>query len=145
MSLSMPLLTPEFDPSLFVQVQQVREFIEEYCEPFDRHVQAHIIILSNPVIRAFARLLLRVFEPPQVKLPSTSLAFPHLPSPPHHLRLTFISSSTRLTFTASPQPYLITKDDAAADEFASSCCNRPRSYLKASYNTTHEFKFPGLS
>ena len=89
------------------QVQQVREFIEEYCEPFDTHVQAHIIILSNPVIRAFARVLLRLFEP--------------------------------------PQPYLITKDDAAADEFAGRCCNRPRSYVKQSYDTKHEFKFPGLS
>ena len=47
------------------QVQQVREFLEEYVERFDTHVQAHIIMLKNPVVRAFASLLLHFFEPPQ--------------------------------------------------------------------------------
>jgi hypothetical protein len=47
------------------QVAQVTAFVGEYAEAFDDRVQAHIIILSNPVVRAFARLLLHFFEPPQ--------------------------------------------------------------------------------
>lgn len=85
------------------QVNQVREFVDEFAELFDTHVQAHIILLSNPVVRAFARVLLRFFEP--------------------------------------PQPYIITKEDAAAEEFALHCCNPPRSYRKASYNKTGKFSF----
>ena len=83
------------------QINQVREFIDEFAEPFDTYVQAHIIILSNPIVRTFARVLLHFFEP--------------------------------------PQPYIITKSDEGADEFAANCCNHPRSYRKKKYNKNHKF------
>lgn len=47
------------------QVKQVKEFVDEFAQQFDTHVQAHVIILSNPIVRAFLSLLLRVFDPPQ--------------------------------------------------------------------------------
>lgn len=47
------------------QVQQVRDFTYEFAEAFDRHVQAHAIILKNPLVIAFAHILLRFFQPPQ--------------------------------------------------------------------------------
>ena len=46
-------------------VVQVRDFTYEFAEAFDRHVQAHAIILKNPLVIAFAHILLRFFQPPQ--------------------------------------------------------------------------------
>jgi len=88
------------------QVGQVRQFVDSSAEAFDTYVQAHIILISNPIVRAFARIILHFFEP--------------------------------------PQPYLITKHDAAADDFAHRCCTKPRSFRKASYDLSHDFHYPGL-
>lgn len=88
------------------QVNQVRKFVDGHAEAFDTHVQAHIILISNPIVRAFARVILHFFAP--------------------------------------PQPYLITKTDEAADEFAREiAARRPRSFRKRSYDLSHEFSFPG--
>ena len=36
-------------------------FVDEFAQQFDTHVQAHILLLSNPFTRAFARVLLHFF------------------------------------------------------------------------------------
>ena len=46
-------------------IRKVRDWVEVNVRPWDRYVQAHAIILSNPLQRMFAHLLLRVFLPPQ--------------------------------------------------------------------------------
>lgn len=87
------------------QVRQVKKFADGFARQWDTYAQANVIILSNPIIRTFAGLLLRFFS--------------------------------------TPQPYHIARDDAGADDFAQSCCNKPRSFVKASYDTDSEFKLFG--
>ena len=74
------------------QVRQVKEWLKGHLVAWDTHVQGHAIILSNPIARTFAWLLIRAFSP--------------------------------------PQPVTIARDEAEADEFARTCCSKPRSYVK---------------
>ena len=47
------------------QIRQVHDFLDDHLIAWDTYVQAHAVILTNPLVRAFAALLKRLFEPPQ--------------------------------------------------------------------------------
>jgi len=83
---------PQFSPSM---MRAVQDWVEVHVHAWDTHVQAHAVIVSNPIARSFARFLVKFFQP--------------------------------------PQPVGIVAHEAAAHEFATSCCPKPRSYVKTSY------------
>jgi hypothetical protein len=76
------------------------EWAEKNALEWDTRVQAHALLVPNPVLASIASLLIRLFAP--------------------------------------PQPVSILKDDDEARAFAQSCCARPRSWVKDSYDTRDE-------
>eukprot|EP00966_Prymnesium_polylepis_P119417 2759966-Prymnesium_polylepis.1 len=76
-------------------IRHARNWVDAYAPAWDSRVQAHALIVGNPLYRGLANLLFRVFAP--------------------------------------PQPWIITGDEAAAVEFARTCCPKPRSWVKKSY------------
>ena len=47
------------------QMQMVRAWVEVQVIPWDTHVQAHVLLLTNPIVRSLAALAVRLFAPPQ--------------------------------------------------------------------------------
>ena len=47
------------------QWKTVRKWVSKNVRTWDAHAQGHAAILSNPIARAFAALMARVFQPPQ--------------------------------------------------------------------------------
>lgn len=70
--LTWPRVTPK-------QLQAVGLWLEDNVVAWDTHVQAHTLLLSNPIVRGLAQLLIKVFAPPQpvriVKNEEEALAF----------------------------------------------------------------------
>jgi hypothetical protein len=83
---------PQYSPAM---IRAVQDWVEVHVHAWDTHVQAHAVIVSNPIARSFARFLVQFFQP--------------------------------------PQPVGIVAHEAAAHDFAISCCPKPRSYVKTSY------------
>jgi hypothetical protein len=88
---------PQFSPAM---MRAVQDWVEVHVQAWDTHVQAHAVIVANPIARSFARFLVKFFLP--------------------------------------PQPVGIVAHEAAAHEFAISCCPKPRSYVKTSYAARDE-------
>ena len=57
-----PLVWPRLTPRL---LRMVREWVDANARRWDQHVQAHAILLTNPLLRPIARLLCQLFAPPQ--------------------------------------------------------------------------------
>jgi hypothetical protein len=47
------------------QLRMIREWVDEHARQWDTHVQAHAVLLTNPIVRSLARLVIRLFAPPQ--------------------------------------------------------------------------------
>ena len=47
------------------QFRMIRDWVGEYLLPWDTYAQAHSLLVSNVVVRAFLSLVVRVFKPPQ--------------------------------------------------------------------------------
>lgn len=53
---------PQLSPAM---MSAVHEWVEVNVHAWDTHVQAHAVIVSNPLARSFARFLVQMFLPPQ--------------------------------------------------------------------------------
>ena len=87
-----PVQWPKLTPSMF---RTIRAWVDVNAVSWDTHVQAHAILLTNPVVRSIAQLVIRLFAP--------------------------------------PQPIRIVASEAEALDFHSTCCRKPRSWVKPSY------------
>ena len=83
---------PKLTPSMF---RTIRAWVDVNAVSWDTHVQAHAILLTNPIVRSIAQLVIRLFAP--------------------------------------PQPIRIVASEAEALDFHSTCCRKPRSWVKQSY------------
>ena len=83
---------PKLTPSMF---RTIRAWVDVNAKTWDTHVQAHAILLTNPIVRSITKLVIRLFAP--------------------------------------PQPIRIVASEAEALEFHSTCCRKPRSWVKPSY------------
>ena len=45
--------------------KMIRTWVDAHAEQWDTHVQAHALILTNPVVRSLGRLVISLFAPPQ--------------------------------------------------------------------------------
>ncbi|EOD06953.1 hypothetical protein EMIHUDRAFT_445535 [Emiliania huxleyi CCMP1516] len=46
-------------------MRRVHDWVEQHVKAWDTHVQAHVVLVRNPIARQLVRLLQRVFLPPQ--------------------------------------------------------------------------------
>jgi len=46
-------------------MRMIREWVDAHAVQWDTHVQAHAILVTNPIVRAIASLVIRLFAPPQ--------------------------------------------------------------------------------
>ena len=46
-------------------MRMIRGWVDAHAVQWDTHVQAHAILLTNPIVRAIASLVIRLFAPPQ--------------------------------------------------------------------------------
>ena len=53
-----PHLTPR-------HLRIIRAWVDANAEKWDTQVQAHALLLTNPIVRGVARLVIRLFAPPQ--------------------------------------------------------------------------------
>lgn len=47
------------------QFNAARAWIGEHVVAWDTHAQAHVVVLTNPLVRGILRLMLHIFRPPQ--------------------------------------------------------------------------------
>ena len=47
------------------QLRMIRSWVDANAIKWDTRVQAHAMILTNPVVRSLAQLVIRLFAPPQ--------------------------------------------------------------------------------
>jgi len=56
---------PTYSPAM---MRAVHEWVEVHVQAWDQYVQAHAVIVSNPIARSFTRWLVLLFLPPQVPI-----------------------------------------------------------------------------
>ena len=57
-----PVRWPALSGRMF---KMIRTWVDANAEQWDTHVQAHALILTNPVVRSLGRLVISLFAPPQ--------------------------------------------------------------------------------
>ena len=57
-----PVQWPKLTPRMF---RTIRAWVDENARTWDTYVQAHAILLTNPIVRSIANVVIRLFAPPQ--------------------------------------------------------------------------------
>ena len=70
------MLLPQISPKM---MRMIRAWVDKNAVQWDTRVQAHALLLTNPLVRTVAQLVIRLFAPPQpvriVRSEAEALAF----------------------------------------------------------------------